>query len=179
MAEDLLRARARRAYELGQLRAAFAVGAWVVPLAALATYCCASQRSVLGLAVASFAACTLLAWRGGVLRKAAIAGLQCGAVAMAMPLVVTLAGFACSPAKVDPRVLAFCVMGGVLAGAVVAWRARVLAERRASFVAAASAVALLLGAMGCLVGGLSGVAGMLAGCLVVTTPALARVAFGR
>ena len=178
MADDL-RARALRSYERGQLRAALALSAWIVPLSALATQCCQRRPEVAAIGVASFALCTYLAWRGGVMRVAVGAGLKCGAVAMAMPLLVTLAGVTCSPEHVDPRVIVFCVAGGLAAGAAVAWRARGLAERQGTFLVVACGIALLLGSMGCMIAGLGGVLGMLAGGVLASTPALARMALGR
>jgi hypothetical protein len=64
-----------------------------------------------------------------------------------------------------------CVVGGAIAGAVIA-RAATRNEVGAPFLAAALAVAALTGALGCTISGAAGVIGMLAGVVAAGTPLL-------
>jgi hypothetical protein len=64
------------------------------------------------------------------------------------------------------------VVGGVLAGIVVGWRAARLTTGSVRFGLVAAAVALSTGAIGCLLGGVLGVAGMVVGFALGAVPAI-------
>ena len=67
----------------------------------------------------------------------------------------------------------FCGAGGLVAGVLLASRARRHDGEVATFLAAGSAVAALTGLLGCFVGGLGGILWMLAGEIAATLPAFA------
>jgi hypothetical protein len=68
--------------------------------------------------------------------------------------------------------IAACLVGGLLAGAVVARAAAHQGSERVRFLGTASAVAALTGALGCMVAGAAGVVGMAAGVAALSTPVL-------
>ena len=169
--EALLELRARRAYELGRLRwslrfapAVMAAAAAAVAAGRPAAVSCAFGAALLPLVVA-------LAYAGGSVGRAVVPGLESGAAALAMPLLVGTLGRACFGPACMFLCLPACVVGGALAGAFIARRAA-REEREPGFVLAALAVAGLTGAMGCTMAGLAGVGGMLAGVVLGGAPVL-------
>jgi hypothetical protein len=169
--ETLLKLRARRAYELGRLRWSLRFAPGVIAAAAAAVAAgrpapvsCAFAAVLLPLVVA-------LAYAGGSVGRAVIPGLESGAAALAMPLLVGTLGRACFGPACMFLCLPACVVGGALAGAFIARRAA-REEREPGFVLAALAVAGLTGAMGCTMAGLAGVGGMLAGVVLGGAPVL-------
>jgi hypothetical protein len=134
--------RVRRAYELGRLRAALPWALVPLALSLLSCTCCA-ERSFVMLFGASLAGMLVLArWRGGVWAAAAPVGLGGGVLAW-------LAPFACPIAPV-------CAAAAFVVGIGIGLLARTRAGRRVEFLLAASLMAALGGAMGCLVLGLAG-----------------------
>lgn len=169
--EALLELRARRAYELGRLRWSLRFAPGVIAAAAAAVAAgrpapvsCAFAAVLLPLVVA-------LAYAGGSVGRAVVPGLESGAAALAMPLLVGTLGRACFGPACMSLCLPACVVGGALAGAFIARRAA-REEREPGFVLAALAVAGLTGAMGCTMAGLAGVGGMLAGVVLGGAPVL-------
>jgi hypothetical protein len=169
--ETLLKLRARRAYELGRLRWSLRFAPGVIAAAAAAVAAgrpapvsCAFAAVLLPLVVA-------LAYAGGSVGRAVIPGLESGAAALAMPLLVGTLGRACFGPACMFLCLPACVVGGALAGAFIA-RQAAREEREPGFVLAALAVAGLTGAMGCTMAGLAGVGGMLAGVVLGGAPVL-------
>jgi hypothetical protein len=169
--EEILRRRARRAYELGRLRRALA-GAWpAAPLTAVGLAGCGAATIPTLLAGLLLAATlTACAQRGGGLARARVPGLLAGLV----PLTLTLAAPTLALALGDGcastcRLLTgICVAGGLVAGALLALVAR------GGALVAALAVAGLTGALGCGVLGLAGLAGVGGGLAVGAAPGLVR-----
>lgn len=158
---EALATRARRASELGRLRAALRIGWLPVLLGA----CSLSSGGELAscVAVTSLLLLTVVAlrwWR----RSAALAarhGLAMGLVPLAAGLLACAAGAraGCAPGSIEASWL--CVIAGAVAGAGVT----LLAARRQGALApwlAATTVASLTGALGCLALGLGGLLAMLA-----------------
>ena len=169
--ELALLSRARRAYEAGRLRWALRVAPFVL-LAAGASLVCGRP-----LALTCWLSCALLplavglGFAGGSAGRAVVPGLLAGSAALALPLLVRTVGNACIGPSCMELCLPACVVGGAIAGAFIAARAA-RQEHEAPFVLAALAVAGLMGSLGCSLGGLAGVAGMLAGALVAGAPVL-------
>jgi mannitol-specific phosphotransferase system IIBC component len=80
-----LQQRARRAYELGRLRAAARSALLLAGLGALASRLLIGPRSM-GWAALTFALWLVLGWRGGALLRGARYGLVAGAATLLLPL---------------------------------------------------------------------------------------------
>jgi hypothetical protein len=167
----VLQSRARRAYEWGRLRWSLRLAPFVLVAAGAALSCgrpldltCALSFALLPLAVG-------LTFAGGSAGRGVLPGLVGGSVALALPLLVRTVGHLC----LGPACMAFClpacIVGGAIAGAVIGATARSEGVE-APFVASALLIAGLTGALGCTLGGLAGVGGMLAGALAVGAPVL-------
>jgi len=169
--EAALEVRARRAYELGRLRAALRVAPLVVAAAAAAIACGRPLSLTLALASALLLVCVAASYTGGAQGRAVMPGLMAGAAPFAMPLLLATVGGACFGPACLLLCLPACIVGGALAGAVIA---RIAARQMddAWFVGSALAVAALTGALGCTVAGAVGVLGMLAGTVAVGAPVL-------
>jgi hypothetical protein len=166
-----LEARARRAYELGRLRAALRLAPFVVAAAAAAVVCGRPLATTCALALPLLLLSLGLAYAGGPAGRAVVPGLLGGAGALAAPLLMATVGHACFGPACMTLALPACIAGGGLAGVVIA---RIAARREAdlSFVLAALAVAALTGALGCTIAGAAGVLGMLAGVVAAGAPVL-------
>jgi hypothetical protein len=165
MDEGLLHSRVRRAYELARLRQALRWASVVLPLAALSHTCCISPAALWSLCAAAFAAVLYASWRGQAAGAGAKAGLVAGFAAWVPPVTAQWAGLGFSTI-----VLALCLGSGVIGGLLVGWQLRRHASGRPYFVLAASVVAGLTGALGCVVAGAGGVAGMALGELLGAAP---------
>jgi hypothetical protein len=169
--ESVLAARARRAYELGRLRWALRVAPAVVAAFAAAIACGRPLELCAALGAGALLLAVGLAFAGGEAGRAVGPGLVAGGFALALPLAVRTLGHVCLSDVCMTLCLPSCVAGGAIGGAFLALRAA-REERGRAFIGGAVAVAGLLGALGCTLAGLSGVAGMLAGVFVAGTPVL-------
>jgi hypothetical protein len=166
--ETALRRRARRSYELARLRRSWRATWLIAPMALVVHPACGTPALTIGAAVLLAIACAALTWRGEAWAKAVYPGLSAGFFAAVVPMIAKLSGL-CGESELCAMA---CVLGGVAAGAIVAIRARALEGDRRSFIVAASVLATIGGAMGCALAGLGGLAGMTAGLLLPTAPAL-------
>jgi hypothetical protein len=169
-----LSARARRAYEIGRWRWALQI-AWVVAALVAASFVVAGASFVsAGVGVALLGAAAALRWRGGSAAAAVRAGFAAGLVPFALLLALKCgSGAFCSFGVCMTHCAHFCALGGLVAGVLLAARARHHGADVAEFLVAGSAIAALTGLLGCFVGGLAGIAWMIAGELVATLPAVA------
>ena len=166
-----LRRRARRTYEAARFRQAV-LGAWPVPVAALlGLRLGGSSTHVLALAAPLLAACVALLWVGRDYGRGVWPGLTAGIAPLVLPGFMLDCSGGCSPAA-QLWCQSSCIVGGVLAGSVVGRRAARLTTGSLRFGAVAAAIALLTGAMGCLLGGVVGVAGMVVGFALGAVPAV-------
>jgi hypothetical protein len=166
-----LELRARRAYEWGRLRwslrlaPALALAAGVsVACGRPVGLCCALLAVLLPLAVG-------LSFAGGSAGRAVRPGLLAGGFALAMPLLVRTAGPFCIGDACMSLCLPACVVGGCVAGVLIALRAA-REGHGARFALSGLLLAGLMGSLGCTLSGLAGVGGMLAGALVAGGPVL-------
>jgi len=160
---------ARRAYESGRLRSALRVGLYVLPMVALGVAGCGAWSTTCALGAALYLVAAGLLWRGEAWGEGVGAGLIAGAAPLALPIMVHkvegwAVGVSCSS-----LCFAGCVLGGALAGGLLAWRAT---RRPRPYLFGAALVAALAGSLGCLAVGLSGVIGMVAAIAVASAPAL-------
>ncbi|OJT23034.1 hypothetical protein BO221_19285 [Archangium sp. Cb G35] len=170
---ERLQRRARRAYEWGRLRAALpgalhAVG--VTVMAAVLQH--RLKPSVLMLGALLVLLCLGLGWWGRQWNRAVAPGLAAGLFPLLLPFVVSGAGHVCYTGGCRAFCLMTCVGGGLAAGAVLAFAALRLREGHERFLLASGTVATLCGALGCVLYGLSGVLGLVAGLALVSMPVL-------
>jgi hypothetical protein len=169
-----LERRARSVYEAARWRRAL-LRAWPVPVAAwLAVRLGATETHVIALAVPLAIATIAWVWRGGSAGRAVAPGLAAGTAPLILPGLAMDCAAACSASCVTWCSVS-CVAGGILAGAVVGFRAARFADGGWTFGAVAAAVAATTGAMGCFVGGMLGVMGMLMGFAIGAIPLLVLV----
>jgi hypothetical protein len=154
---ESLTQRARRAYELGRLRSAARVAAYVAPVGALCVLTSPRQGECLCLLVALLAFVIGMRWRD---RRAA-GNAEIGLIAGALPLA------AGQMLALDPSLCGGpgCALGAslvaVLAGIWIAWRLR-NAESLDGYLAVAG-IALLAASVGCLALGVIGILGVAIG----------------
>jgi hypothetical protein len=167
----MLEGRARRAYEAGRLRSALRLAPFVV-LAAVAAVAC-GRPMTLALAVGGvlLPLSVGLSFAGRAPGRAVVPGLLAGGAALVMPLLVATVGHACFGPACMSLCLPACVVGGAIAGAVIA-RTATVQGRDPAFLAPALAIAALTGSLGCTISGAAGVIGMLAGVVAAGTPLL-------
>lgn len=169
-----LAARARRAYEAGRLRWAAQI-AWVVLTLVALSFVVAGASAVSAATGALLLATAIaLRWRGQAWGAAVRAGLTAGLIPYALLLVFKCgAGWYCAVGGCMEHCVRFCGAGGLAAGLLLATRARAHEDHRTAFLVASSAVAALTGALGCFVGGVTGMLWMIVGELVAAAPAFA------
>jgi hypothetical protein len=168
--------RAARAYELGRTAAALRQVAPVALFLVGVPLLTGSGSAVLGAALALAGAATL--WRGGVIGRAARAGLLAGLAPLLTPALVGGLGHhcaGCGPAVPMPLCIAMCVGAGAIAGALLALMAA-RERRRLTFAAVALAFAATAGALGCVFAGAGGLLGLAAGLTLGSVPPLVAAA---
>lgn len=168
-----LQRRARRAYEWGRLRSAVpgalhAVGLTV--LAVLLWHRVKPSTLVLGALLALL--CLGLGWWGRQWGRAVTPGLLAGLFPLLLPFVVSGAGHVCYTGGCRAFCLMTCVGGGLAAGAFLSLAALRERQGHGAFLLASGTVATLCGALSCILYGLSGVLGVVAGLALISTPVL-------
>jgi hypothetical protein len=169
---DVLQARARSAYERGRWRLG-ALAAW--PAFVMAGICVALDGRpfatlVMGAVLAAVIAKATHYGRGAA--RAVIPGLLTGALPLIAGLIACRVPHVCGVGLCLSWCAPLCLTAGGLAGLVLGVRAkRAPAERRLSLLVATS-IAVLTGALGCLVVGLGGIVGMVLGLSVGATVGL-------
>jgi hypothetical protein len=159
--------RARGAYELGRLRRALVIGAWVVPFVVLSLAAGSTPMHALLLAVPLFFVVAGLWFRGESYARAIGPGLGLGALAALAPIVARAVSPCCIGESCGMFCLPACIGGGLLAGSLLGLRAAVEPESRGRFVLAASVTAGLAGGFGCCaIVGLGGVVGISLGVIL-------------
>jgi hypothetical protein len=170
--EAALSARARRAYEMGRLRAALPTVALTVPMVGLSLALCDRPAATAGCGAALIAVLLTAAWRGQPYARGARAGLVAGLGPLLLPMATCFhlcAGGVCLLAPTA------CIVAALAGGAALGLYARHRVPTGAGargYLLAAVGVAALVGSLGCVIAGLSGVVGMLAGLAVGTMPVL-------
>lgn len=166
---------ARARYERRRFGLSFAGAAPVLLVIAAAAFFAKRPTSVAFFGGLLFVTGVVLLWRGRDLRLALWPGVLSGLIPLVAALVANH-GHGCSGDHCSTLCVPACTAGGVTAGFVVS----VIATRLKlgwGFLAAASAVSLLTGAMGCSCVGYSGVLALVGGFSVGLVPQLARRVF--
>ena len=162
--------RAERAYELGRVRRAAAFAAPLVALALIAA--CLGARPVTAACVGAVLLATagVFLWRGQTLGRSVFPGVIAGLVPLALAVGARSYGHVCTGTECVSLCIPACTAGGLVAGLLIARTARHAASR-GQFLLGASALALLVGALGCSCVGYGGVAGLGLGLLATLLPA--------
>ena len=165
-----LRARARRAYELGRL-AHGGEAAWLA-LPMLALGLAVTMRPALSVAAGTLlvALAVGLRWYGGAVGRAVMPALIAGLPPLVLPLCMRMGGHCCLGGTCWSFCMIGCIAGGAAAGVMVGLASAAEREGRGAFLLAATAVAGLAGVLGCGVAGTSGMAGMAVAVLATSWP---------
>ena len=157
-----LEVRARRAYEKGRLTHAAGRVSPLVPLLALALLGCAPSHEVIACAAVLTVVITLLLWRGQDWGAGVGPGVAAGLVPLLFPILVEAGGHLCLPGSCL-LLPAVCAAGGLLGGLLLGFVSPPPRPGRMVPFIVACSVAALMGAVGCLLYGLIGLAIMAAG----------------
>ncbi len=154
--------RAARAYERGRAAAALRQVAPVALFLVGVPLVTGSGWAAIGALLALAGALAL--WRGGLVGRAARAGLLAGLAPLLAPVAVGGIGHRCAgcPPAAMPLCIAMCVGAGVLAGALLGLLAA-REPRRLPFAAVALGFAGTAGALGCVFAGAGGLLGLALG----------------
>ena len=159
---ETLTRRARRAYEWSRLRMALWGFAPVVLIITAATLLTKRPGSALAFGAALFAFGVTALWYGKGAQRAVLPGLALGLVPLTLALCASQMNHMCMGDACMAVCVPACTAGGALAGlgmALVGYRRR----QGWRYWIAASAIALLTGAMGCSFVGFGGLAGLALG----------------
>lgn len=159
---ETFKRRARRAYEWSRVRRALWGFAPVMLIIAAATLLTKRPGSALAFGVTLFAFGVSALWYGKGAQRAVLPGLALGLVPLALALCASQMNHMCMGAACMAICVPACTAGGLIAGlgmAIIGHRQR----QGARYWLAASAIALLTGAMGCSCVGYGGVAGLALG----------------
>ena len=174
LSDSALERLARHAYEWSRLRSALAAGAFIPPVAALGLVQCEAPSLTVGCIVLLTLAVVAFHHAGRDFARGSRAGLVAGLAPFLMPIAVHVTGVYCAAPVLCASLPAVCLAGGVVSGLVLGHRGRRPPGASAStaFWVAALTVTLAAGAVGCLLAGVAGLAGLAAGLVVGSAPAL-------
>jgi hypothetical protein len=170
--EAALSARARRAYEMGRLRSALPTVVLAVPMVGLSLVLCDRMAATAGCGLALVAVLLAAAWRGQPFARGARAGLIAGLGPLLLPMATCLhlcVGGVCLLAPTA------CIVAALVGGAALGLHARhrvPAGPDGGGYLVAALAVAALVGSLGCVIAGVSGIVGMVVGLALGTVPVL-------
>jgi hypothetical protein len=171
LSERELRDRARRSYEVARLRSSFGAAWFIAPMVVLSLHACNAPALTLAIGALLLAACAYASWRGTELSRAVAPGLSSGFLAALVPIIAQALGEPCSSILPGSCALS-CVLGGIAAGAFLAYRARGVDQDRARFLTTAGTIAFLAGSLGCALSGIGGILGMSVGLAATAAPVL-------
>lgn len=160
--ELVLEQRLRRAYEWSRLRRALVgfVPISILMLAAVVFGGRVSTVVVLGPLLFAFGVLSL--WRGRELGRGVLPGALAGGAALLLVLCANRMGHYCTGESCMSWCIPACIAGGLLGGAYVGVLG-VRQRRGAGYWVSASAITLLVGALGCSCVGYSGMIGLALG----------------
>jgi hypothetical protein len=163
--------RARLAYEMSRLRRAVLGFAPMLALVAVALLLGNRSMPTLAFGMGLFVFGVVLLWYGHDVKRAVLPGVAAGTV----PLIFALCSRHMGQSHMDGGGMAICVsacvVGGLIAGAVISF-AGIRGKRGLGFLLAAAGVTLFTGAMGCVCAGGWGLVGLVLGFGVSAAPGL-------
>jgi hypothetical protein len=146
-----------------------------VPASAVSFACCGRPEATGAGAAVLALVVVACRWRGEGFARGVAPGLLAGLCPLLLPVVARLGNFVCDAGTCTLSTLS-CLLAGALGGAVLGGVAARQVEGRGGFLVAAAAHAALSGSLGCLLGGVAGLAGMAIGLLAGAAPALVLAA---
>lgn len=179
MATDELERRARRAYEKGRWLDGLVLAAPAGLVGILGVALSGGLARCVVLAVLLFGACAVLAWRGEAWGKAVVPGTLASLPAIGLPMLNDVLGHGCHASSCVAHCLIGCCGAGAIAGAIIYRGAKRLRAGHRRYLGGALLLAVLGGAMGCLVFGIAGIAALTLASVVVTLPLAWRAAPAR
>ena len=174
MVSDMALTRARRAYERGRFVYATKRTLPLVIMLLCALFLGARVQSSLVFGLLGLFVVWLFSWRGQALGRSVVPGVLSGLVPLGLALGAQAYGHVCTGNGCMSLCMPACSLGGVVAGGLIAWGARAATER-ATFIAGAGGLALLVGSLGCSCVGYGGVLGLVAGLVATLVPSAALV----
>jgi hypothetical protein len=175
--EERLRIAARRRYERARLVSALRGSWYVVPLAVVSLAGCGRPAATIAVGVGLLALVTYLGWRGQAHRRAIAPGVLGGVVPLIVPPAINLTGHPCL-GGICLAATAACLVGGFVGALIVGLHSARLRQPLPSL-ALSLLVAALVGSLGCVLAGLTGVLGMAAGFVVAAGPVYWVTSFKR
>jgi hypothetical protein len=154
------RRRSRRAYELSRVRLGLVAALPVIPLVAFSMLACGRPALTIATGVVLFAVTASLYARGQAYGRAIMPGYLAGAAPLLLPVALRASGYCCFGGVCWSGCMVACVAGGLLAGLGAGFFAAAEHRSRGPFLVSLLLVAGLVGALGCVMIGLSGVVGM-------------------
>lgn len=170
---DKMQRRARLNYEWGRMRRAVLGFAPVLLIVATATVLAKRPTSTMLFGVVMFCVGVALLSYGRDLKRAVLPGVAAGTVPLTFALCANHFGHFCTGDGCRSMCIPACMIGGVIAGFVVAMVGH-REKHGVGYLAAGSTIALLTGAMGCACVGYSGVLGLGVGYAVGFVPMVTR-----
>jgi hypothetical protein len=158
---EKLRRHGLRAYEAARLRAAVRIALYLLPVFAVCWLLSPDRETCSCLAILLLGAAVWLRWRNRQRWEDATTGLQAGAIPLGAGVLLALFRPVCG----GPTCVVMSAVSGLAAGIWIAMHQQRTTSPASSWIAA-SAIAALAGAIGCLALGVFGVAGVVAGVLV-------------
>lgn len=169
MAPTDVRERARLAYERSRVRLGLIAALPVIPLAGVSMLVCGRPEVTLPAGMALFVVTAWLRARGQAYSRAIVPGFLSGLAPLALPIVLRTSGHCCIGGACWSGCMLACVAGGLLAGIGAGVFAAAEHRSRGVFLASVLLVAALVGVLGCVMAGLSGIVGMtIALCMSAT-----------
>jgi hypothetical protein len=165
-----LRTRCKSAYERGRVQLGLRAAWPVLPIAALSMLL--THRPAVTLAVSALLIVVAVSFRarGLAYGRALVPGFVAGAAPLALPILLRSGGHCCIGDACWQVCMLGCIGGGLVAGLSLGMATAAQPESRGTFLIAATAVAGLVGMLGCAISGASGVIGMVVAMLITSLP---------
>jgi hypothetical protein len=173
-----LERKVRLKYEWSRARRALLGFAPAIGVVILAALLARRPSTTLVFGASLFTVGVAMLWYGRDLKRAVLPGMAAGLVPLTFALCANHIGHVCTGQSCVMICMPACVVGGLVAGLGIA----ALGHRTRQplrFWVAASAIALLTGAMGCACSGYSGVLGLAAGYVTAFLPTAVKTLFAR
>lgn len=157
--------KAKRAYELGRVRASLPFALLIVPLIFLSAYLCEREALACAIGFGLILVCLFFLWRGQHLGRAVVPGFVVGLFMFGAPTLLHALGLCCRN-NIETVV---CASSGLIAGGFLAYRTAA-AKAKISYLFASAFVALLTGTLGCAALGASAIGGLVGGFALAALP---------
>jgi hypothetical protein len=174
---DEARSRAKNAYEWGRAQMALTHALIAFPAMLIALISPASRVHIAACGGALFCVVAIFSFLGGTQGRSVMPGLLAGFLPLVVPAILRTLGHGCTGMECCltgrcPTCLVACVGSGLVAGAVIGIATLSESRRPWTLLGSAALIAITAGSLGCLVAGVSGIVGMVAGTIASATPIL-------